>query len=454
MKQFYRDRISEWRWPVLLCIIVWSFWGIVATIMPRAEFTPKYFPCETKPVRRIWIDCTPWYRLTPTGLVPVTTIDRKFFAPLLGIDVTSKENKDEFIRAPRFIPVYVFLIGVVAGMTYILSRKIAFSVPASFVAGLFIGLHKGQLIFFKFMSTIVLPLMVIYGIILLIFWLKYLEYRRKRYLIGYYIFFLLLIGVWEQWVNFLLFFLLYSVLMIYCEKKLDKAIIVNGLVMPLLLFSAYMIMKYPTMKVESSNINAEAAYVFSYPSVPLMIEDMAVNASLHISDVIGSLLFPWPRYSQAMIYKYDMDKYNPHNLNAGRWSKYHYYTLTDWYAGLLFAGFLCVTVILIIYFRRYRAEIPRGVIGPLMVYTGFAAHLPIMYRVWMTLPPSGELVAYKHYFSILGFSILLGWLVNKIPAIIKNITVKRAAVIILCAWLIFCNYNIILIILSTTSLTD
>jgi hypothetical protein len=451
MKQFYRDRISEWRWPVLLCIIVWSFWGIVATIMPRAEFTPKYFPCETKPVRRIWIDCTPWYRLTPTGLVPVTTIDRKFYAPLLGIDVTSKENKDEFIRAARFIPIYVFLIGVVAGMTYNLSRKIAFSVPASFVAGLFIGLHKGQLIFFKFMSTIVLPLMVIYGIILLIFWLKYLEYRRKRYLIGYYIFFLLLIGVWEQWVNFLLFFLLYSVLLIYCEKKLDKAIIVNGLVMPLLLFSAYMILKYPTMKTESSNINAEAAYVFSYPTASLMVEDVVVNASLHISDVISPLLFPWPRYSQAVIYDYDMDQYNPFNLSAGGVSKIHYYTLTEWYAAFLFAGFLCLTVKLIIYFKRNEGEIPQGVIGPLLVYTGFAAHLPIMYRVWMTIPPSSELIAYKHYFSILGFSILLGWLVNKISLRIKNPFIKRATVITLCAWLIFSNYQIISIILITAS---
>jgi hypothetical protein len=419
--------------------------------MPRAEFTPRYFPCETRPVGWIWIDCTPWYRITPTGLVAVTTIDKKIYAPLLGIDVTSKANKDEFIRANRFIPVYVFLIGVVAGMTYVLSRKLCFGVPASLVAGLYIGLYKGQLIFFKFMSTIVLPLMIIYGIILLIFWLEYLESRRKRYLIGYYIFFLLLIGVWEQWVNFLLFLLLYSVLLIYSEKKLDKAIVVNGLVIPIVMFSAYMILKYPSMKAESSNIDAEAAYVFSYPSVPLMIEDMAVNASLHISDVISPLLFPWPRYSQAVIYDYDMDQYNPFNLSAGGLSKVHYYTLTEWYAAFLFAGFLFLTVKLIIYLRRNSGEIPRGVIGPLLVYTGFIAHLPIMYRVWMTIPPSSELIAYKHYFSILGFSILLGWLVNKIPLRITNPIIKKVAIVTLCAWLIFSNFRIISFILITAS---
>jgi len=451
MRQFYQTRISEWRWAVLLCIIVWSFWGIVAAIMPRAEFTPRYFPCETKPVGRIWIDCSPWYRFTPTGLVPVTTIDRKFYAPLLGIDITRKENKDEFIRATRFIPVYVFLIGIVAGMTYILARKLSFDITASFVAGLYIGVFKGQLIFFKFMSTIVLPLMIIYGIILLIFWLEYLGSRRKRYLIGYYIFFLLLIGVWEQWVNFLLFLLLYSVLLIYREKKLDKAIVVNGLVVPLVLFCTYMVLKYPTMKIEASNINAEAAYVFSYPSIPLMIEDVVVNASFHISDVISPLIFPWPRYSQAVINDYDMDHYNPFNLTAGRLSKIHYYTLTEWYAALLFAGFIYLTVQLIIYFRRNEGEIPRGVIGPLLVYTGFAAHLPIMYRVWMTIPPSSEFIAYKHYFSILGFSILLGWLVNKIPLRIKNPFIRRVTVIILCAWLIFSNYQIISLMVNVKS---
>jgi hypothetical protein len=104
---------------------------------------------------------------------------------------------------------------------------------------------------------------------------------------------------------------------------------------------------------------------------------------------------------------------------------------------------------LITYFKRNEGEIPQGVIGPLLVYTGFAAHLPIMYRVWMTIPPSSELIAYKHYFSILGFSILLGWLVNKIHLRIKNPFIKRATVIILCAWLIFSNYQIISIILIT-----
>jgi hypothetical protein len=212
-----------------------------------------------------------------------------------------------------------------------------------------------------------------------------------------------------------------------------------------------MVLKFPTIKAESSNINSEAAYVFSYPSIPLMIEDMVVNASLHISDVVGPLVFPWPRYSQAQMKNYDMVTYNPFNLYAGRMSEAHYYTLTDWYAGLLFAGFLFVTVKLIMYLKNHNEEILQGVVGPLLVYTGFAAHLPIMYRTWMTVLPSAELVTYKHYFSVLGFAILLAWLVNKIPISIKNTIARRAVVIALCAWLIFSNYRIISIILVAFS---
>jgi len=448
MKQRFWGFSGEWKWLVLLCGIVWVFWSQVAVIMPRDLFTPRYFPCETKPIKMMWIDCDPWYRLSPTGLVAVTTLDRKIYAPLLGIDPADKKEKEKYIWASRFIPIYIFLIGAVAGMTYVLARKLAFNIPASFIAGLFIGLHKGQLVFFQFMSTIVLPLMLIYGILLLIFWLKYLENQQKRYLIGYYVFFVLLMGVWEQWVDYLLFFLIYSVLLLYSRKKLDKGIILNGLIVPALLFTGYMLLKYPTLKAEASNINAEAAYVFSYPSVPLMLEDMLVNASLHISDVVGPLIFPWPRYSQAYMNNYDMDTYNPLNLTAGWVSKIHYYTLADWYAGLLFAVFLFVTVKLMVYLYKHKDEIPQGAVGPLLVYTGFAAHLPIMYRVWMSIPPYGELVTYKHYFSVLGFSILLGWLLDKI-SVRGNLFMRRAVFVLLCAWLVFSNYRIITIILAT-----
>jgi len=95
----------------------------------------------------------------------------------------------------------------------------------------------------------------------------------------------------------LAFILVFSIFYFVVTRKISFSIIINGLILPTTIFAGYMLVKYPTLKLEATNAGQEAEYVFSYHSRGLMVEDMVSNASLHIADVIEPALFPWPMLS-------------------------------------------------------------------------------------------------------------------------------------------------------------
>jgi hypothetical protein len=301
---------------------------------------------------------------------------------------------------------------------------------------------KGFAYYFYFASTIATILLAIYTCGCLIFWTRYCRNQRNLNLLGYYAFFFLAVGAWEQWINLLIFLIAFSAILMLADRKLDRRTLCHGVAIPLVVFCVYLILHYPSLHVESTSVS-EAQYVFSYPNVPLMIEDMIANASLHIASTFDSLLFPWPMLSQSVIGRLDMDAFNPYNKQYTAYSTIHYQAFTDWYAGFMFALFLCVTVVILQYLRKHKSDLYGAGMGLGLVYAGFVIHVPVMYRTYFILPGVAGLLDYKHPLSILGASILLGWVVERALSSnrLRNNWMSRVALmILLCAWIVFTNY--------------
>lgn len=432
---------------LVIFLIVIIFWAYA-----KAVFIKKYTPTYTGELNALknvnllnmwtWVDYGKWYRYSPTGVISVGIFDRYILSPLLNIEFLSKS----FSKATRFVYIYIPTFGLISILIYKLCRSLELDVVSSFISALFFGLHKGLSYSFRFMSITATTLMLIYGCFVIFFWIKYLKSGKKSLLIPYYLSFLLLMGSWEQWVNFLAFLILFSVVLLFLKRFNPRTILLNGIIIPIVLFAIYFGLRYPTMKTESSGIT-EAQYVFSYPSVSMMAEDMVSNASLHISDVIEPILFPWPMVSQSIIESENMLKLNQYDA---KWADplivgAHYRNLTDWYAGLLFGFFIALTLLLLYYLYKSKGDSLILIIGLILTWTGFLAHLPIMYRVMFATPQFAGMMGYKHYFSTLGFSMIVGWLYMKISS--KN-KIKQMVPIfgfLLCDWIIFSNFSIIMI---------
>jgi len=132
-----------------------------------------------------------YYRISPTALFPLSVIDRDFLAPALGIHFPSKE----FEFGSRLVVEGIIGIACMSLSVYLLSITLGFSVYKSFLAGLLVGVFKGISLFFQWASTVhVIPLLVIYSSMAILFFIKYLRSRKKKLLIGYYIFLILTVG--------------------------------------------------------------------------------------------------------------------------------------------------------------------------------------------------------------------------------------------------------------------
>jgi len=430
--------------PIFLCIIVGAFWSILW--IHNIKVKPVYIG-ELKAISLAdwktmwtWTDYEAYYRYSPTGLLAIGMIDRYVLSPWLGI-AFSTQPTSQFAVALRLVPIIILGFVLLALLVYLLCRALSLGVRAAFIAGLFFGVNKAFAYYFYFVSTLALVLLAIYAIGLLFFWTRYLKNRREVYLIGYYACLLLAVGAWEQWMNLLPFLLLFSILLMSHNKKLDRGILVHGMIVPMLIFLVYMFFRYPTLLLESSSV-AEAQSVFSYPSVSLMIEDILSNASLLIAATFDSLLFPWPMLSQSVIYGYNMDTYNAYDKLYTQYSTLHYRAFTDWYAGLLFAFFLCFTLALINYLRKKPPQRSVPAMSLVLVYSGYAIYLPLMYRAYFILPGVAGLLGYKSSLSILGASILIGWIIDRmLKSESKRISPRMASyiVLVLCGWILLNN---------------
>jgi hypothetical protein len=413
--------------PVILLTIVMIFWSILymRSIQVFPVYTGEMNALKTLNWGNMWNNVllsTPkywYYRISPTALFPLSLLDRDLIAPAMGIHFPSLMFK----YASRLVYEGFLGAGLMALAVYFLSINLGFTLFESFLAGLYVGVFKGISYFFYFASTVhVIPLLVIYSTMTILFFVKYLQVQKKRLLIGYYLFLLLAVGAWEQWINLLAFILIFSIVFMITSRKTIPSIIINGLIIPLVIFAGYMIVKYPTMKLEASNQGQEAEYVFSYPSERLMAEDMFSNASLHISDAIESALFPWPMLSQSVVIGINPNDINTYNHLRGddRWSQAHYLAFADWYAGLLFGLALVFSVWLGIHIYKNPSEIFTAGTGLVLLWTGFVAHLPIMYRAHFIQPGWEGILGYKHMLSVVGVGIIIAWVFSKIDLWLKR----------------------------------
>jgi hypothetical protein len=412
--------------PLLLFFFVILFWQILITkvIHEIPRYTGEMTALKSLNWGNMWGNVllkapSYWYyRISPTALFPLSLIDRDFLAPALGIQFPSQE----FRYASRLVVEGIIGVACISLAVYFLSIALGFSIFESFLAGLYVGVFKGISLFFTFASVIhVIPLLVIYSTMTILFFTKYLRSGKKKLLIGYYLFLFLAVGTWEQWINLLAFILVFSIFYLIITRKISFSVILNGFILPMAIFAGYMLVKYPTLKLEASNVGQEAEYVFSYPTPGLMAEDMIANASLHISDVVEPALFPWPMLSQSVILGINPDKLNTYNtiIKSQQWSQAHYLAFTDWYAGLLFGLTLVFSVWLGIHIIKNTKEVFTAGTGLVLLWTGFIAHLPIMYRAHFIQPGWEGILGYKHMLSVVGAGILIAWIFSKIDQWLK-----------------------------------
>ncbi len=424
-----------------LCAGVVVYWSLLA--IHRLRLVPSYSG-ELKAITQAdwvtmwtWVDYGKYFRYSPTALLSVGLLDRHFLAPLLGIPFPS----EEFVQAKRLIPLFIALFAIIALCTYRLSRLLALGVPASFTAGVFVGMNKGFAYYFRFMSTIATSLLILYAIAVLFFGIRYVRSRRLFDLIGFYISLLLALGAWEQWLNLLVFLVAGSIILaVRSAGVYARSLAIHGILIPLLIGGLYLALHLSTFSHESNGVT-EAQSIFSYPSRALKIEDVVVNASLHVASILEPLLFPWPMLSQSVLQGYNMDVYNPYNRTYTPFSTIHYRGIGDWYAGLIFGLFLCATGYLAWYLPAREENPWPAVIGLLLTWAGFVVHLPVMYRTYFVLPGAASLLDYKHALSILGCSILVGWGTQMILQRIRGRKLQLTFVVSFLAWLAYCNYS-------------
>ena len=425
---------------VVLCACVAVYWSLLTKKILRLV---PYYSGELKPIAKAswltmwtWVDYGHYYRYSPTGLLLVGFADRHLLAPLLRIPFPS----DDFTQAKRLIPVFIASFALIALCAYRLCRLFNLGVLASFAAGMFIGLNKGFAYYFRFVSTIAASLLILYAASVLFFGIRYVRTRRPADLVGYYVSLALAVGAWEQWINLLVFLVSASmILLVRPWSGRSRPILVHGILIPLLIGGIYVALHSRTLSREASAVT-EAQSVFSYPSARLMIEDVAVNASLHVASIVEPLLFPWPMLSQSVLQGYDIEMYNQYNRIYTPYSAIHYRGMGDWYAGLLFGLFLCATAYLVWYLSAREENPSPAVIGLLLTWAGFVMHLPIMYRSYFVLPVVASLLDYKHALSILGASILVGWCVQKTLQHVRDRSLQVTVAVVVVSWLAYCNY--------------
>ncbi len=424
-----------------LCAGVVVYWSVLTVHTLRLV---PYYGGELKAIAQAdwvtmwtWVDYGQYFRYSPTALLSVGLLDRYLLAPLLGIPFPS----EEFVQAKRMVPLFIACFAIIALCTYRLSRFLALGVPASFTAGAFVGLNKGFAYYFRFVSTIATSLLILYAIAVLFFGIRYVRNRRLFDLIGFYISLFLALGAWEQWLNLLVFLVAGSIILVVRSGPPHaRMLALHGILIPILIGGLYLVLHSRTFSHESNAVT-EAQSVFSYPSAALMIEDVVVNASLHVASILEPLLFPWPMLSQSVLKGDNMDAYNAYNRTYTPFSTIHYRGIGDWYAGLLFGLFLCATGFLAWYLPTRAENTWPPVIGLLLTWAGFIVHLPVMYRTYFVLPGAASLLDYKHALSILGCSILVGWGTQMILQHIRGRKMQLTFVVSFLAWLAYCNYS-------------
>jgi hypothetical protein len=432
-----------------LLIAVGCYWVAVGCLTGK---TPNYMTTEAQTV----YDLKPWQLLgpieikssagewasytlfAPMGFNLVATIDRFVLAPIvLGRHFDAKQ----FSSCPRLLYVHAFLIGLSTLALFWLLRH-TFALNAGILAAvIYFGMNDGFLHALYFVATIGLYTQILGAILSVAGMAHVLQHgpsRAAHLVVGTGIALAVLahgqsaalplaiaaaatIASWQWRIP-------------YAQWR------VAGHYLPLAGLALYFAMRFGTGVSETSRVS-ESQYVFSYPSKLLMLEDMIVNVTHHIANVIDSLIMPWPMFSVSIMLKLDMNTLNQYNLTYSKWPNMQYRLLGIWYVGLLFglAIWGSVQVARRLLHARREPEAIVALLGFTLLWLGFVMHIPVMHRDYFEQP--GFNVGYKAVLSMLGLALMIPfmWREGIAPRLVGLSPNLRLGVAVgLCAWLVLC----------------
>ncbi len=441
MKKNLSERSIDLSAGILLGIIIFCLWSFGFS---KLRLYPPYYDSRQLSALDNFtaddllrpLDFGGYYRWTPTGMLAVVWLDKNVFAPLANLEFKAGP---ETAKAPRLLPLYNLLFAISASLLYWLARFLGFKRPLALIPAVFFTSHKSLYFFMGNVSCLAASLLIIYGLIATFSVVAFYRTLQRRYLVGYYLSLALVVGAWEQCLNMLAALILFSGLL-FLRKKINRRVFFHTFATPLIIALAYLAFRIPSATIEVSAVT-EAQYVFSYPNIPMMIEEIISNSAYHISQIFDGVLFPWPMQSAAILIPANMDQINLYNARyAGPYGSVHYHAF-----GLFYAAFISALFIFAMSYTfkhlwgRPKTALDWAAIAAIIaIPMGFLVHLPIMHRTYFLMP--GYFIGYKHSVSLVGAGIWLAWGIDAFAKAYKWRERKLWAVVcIFCLWLVIAN---------------
>lgn len=442
-----------WKWvPRLLPFAVAFYWYF-------AERAAGKFPNYSHVLAKVFLDAPFWSLLGPLripdkpdyivffplGINLMGTIDRFVIAPLMLGPLA--HDVDHFAAsASRLSWLAIAWLGVIAAVTFWFLRRVTGSQAAALVGAAYLGLNHGfsqNLYFTNSFGVYPMLLGAIITVDALIEITRADIHPTRGQLVRVGGGLLIETLSYEQSGDLPVALLITFIVLLWYTRGAARRFTMAGLVFPVAAFALFVSMQLPNAVTLTSQVS-EDQYVFSYPSVLLMLEDMVLNTSFHLAYGLDSLLIPWPLMSVSVMSRLNMNLYNVDNTFNAQLPNIAYRTLGLWYAGLLFAVAIWFSAKLIILLVRERGEsrnIP-ALFGLVLYWCGFPLHVPIMFRDYFLIP--GHDIGYKAHISHLGLAILLGWAAAKwvVPWLEKFAPWRQMLILgAFCAWVVLCNYS-------------
>jgi hypothetical protein len=449
--------LADWRdWrrrpfvlAAVLLVIVGGYWLAIGVKLGRA---PNYMSTEGRTVLSLSptqilgpmtiVDpegkSPTYYMFSPLGFNLVAFLDRYVIAPLV---VRKTLDVQTFTSARRLLGFHVGLIALATltlGILLIQAFGWQWGVAASLI---YFGLNDGFLHALYFVGTIGLHVQLIGAMACaagLAHALVHGANRRNLAAIG--IGLVAAILAHPQSASLPVALIAASAVAAWLWRLPWSRWGIVGLIFPLAGLGLYLLMRLGYGLAETGRVS-EAQYVFAYPSKLLMLEEIVVNASYHIANVVDSVAMPWPMFSVAIFSKLDMGVLNQYNLTYSKWPNMHYRLLGLWYAGLLFglAVWGSVTVARRLLSSPLAVPSAIAVIGLGLMWLGFSMHLPIMHRDYFAQP--GFNLGYKSVLSVLGLALMMPFIwaeliAPRIAMLMPRTQTRIGAAI--CVWLALC----------------
>jgi len=417
------------------------FWGLL--VLPNGK-APAYAG-EVIAAKQVsflnywtWTDYVGYDRYSPFGALLVSFLDVRVVRPLLQL----RSIDDIGTVAIYLIPLFLIIFCLIAWLMYKSLRYLGADCVSSFFGAVFVGTHKGFAHYLGFVTSLAGALLLVAALLATMSLVRYWETRRTRDLAHFALFLTWSAGLWEKWVGLAFGLVLFSIAVLFIPKLRDtwprRHVWLGGVVVPTTLLTVYIPLRF--QRISETTQISEAQWVFSYPSIGWMIEEMLLNASHRIGSTFESLFFPQPMLSAAVLGGYSPDQYNQYNKTYSSASEFHYHTIADWYVGWITGAIVVIIVLGIRWVFKFGTtkEIRMLFLGITLLIGGLVQHLPIMYRTYFTLPGYASLLDYKQSISIIGAAILLSVAVSALTSRVAHRN-RNLMVALLLAWVVTNN---------------